>query len=129
MRRCELSLAFGYHRAIVFACQFASRLMKNAHLRRALSSFLVVAAYFYVRLTSQNLSAENADSPRSMRGSPVSGALYLAVFEQPASKEIMRLRVSISDEKLLLGSQQFMWMSFRVVLGVDSPLQLQKKTT
>jgi hypothetical protein len=29
------------------------------------------------------LSAEDADSPRSMRGSPVSGALHLDVFEQP----------------------------------------------
>jgi hypothetical protein len=55
---------------------------QKVHLRRCASS-CVIAAYFYVRLTLRNLSTEGADSPRSWRESPVSGALHLVVFEQP----------------------------------------------
>ena len=53
------------------------------HPSAAFPSFLVIAAYLHVRLIPRNLSAP-AQTPHPSGGSPVSGALHLGIFQQPA---------------------------------------------
>jgi hypothetical protein len=57
---------------------------QKVHLLRCASPF-VVAVYSYVRFTPRGLSAQDADSPRSMHGPPVSRALHLHLFAMPST--------------------------------------------
>jgi hypothetical protein len=73
------------------------RLSESAHLLRYPHPSSLRRTGMYA--TPRDLSAEDADSPRFRRGSPVSEALYLDIFHQPPDEPVNRMSASSAKKE------------------------------
>jgi hypothetical protein len=70
--------------------------MKNAHLRRYPHSSSLRRTSVYASFLG--ICPQKARTPHPLGGSPVSGALHLGIFDQPAEQVYFNKLMVVSDE-------------------------------